>query len=531
MRFYQFFVLLVIISLFSCARRGRPEGGPIDEDKPIMVRSEPDFGTVNFKEEEIKIYFDEFIKLKDISQQLIVSPPLKYPLVIVPQGTASKFINIKIIDTLLENTTYTFNFGQSVVDNTEGNVLDNFRFVLSTGDYIDSLNIKGTIRDAFELEPAEGAIVMLYPYIDNFNDSIVFSERPTYVGAMTDSLNFEVNNIKEGKYALLALKDKNRNFKYNKKEDKIAFYNQIIEVPSTSDYPLVLFTEDKDFRLPAKPSEITKGLFFIGYEGNIDSLEVRAITETPVNFKEHWAPSVKTDTIKYWFTNYEKDSLDIFIRNRSFTDTITLKLREDKIDSLKFESITSGSLDLRDTLKIETNNPVFELDTSKIKLFKSDSIDVKYTLIQDKYKTSMYLFFEKEFDSKYKLNLYEGALTDIFGTSHDSIKKNFSTKRPSNYSSIYLTINNIKEYPVIVELVDQKGMGVATSYLTRKEEVRFENIQPGKFKVRLIYDANKNGKWDAGNYLKKIQPELVVYFKNVLTANSNWEIVETLTIQ
>ena len=74
-------------------------------------------------------------------------------------------------------------------------------------------------------------------------------------------------------------------------------------------------------------------------------------------------------------------------------------------------------------------------------------------------------------------------------------------------------------------------MGVATSYLTRKEEVRFENIQPGKFKVRLIYDANKNGKWDAGNYLKKIQPELVVYFKNVLTANSNWEIVETLTIQ
>ena len=531
MRFYQFLVLIIIVSLFSCARRGRPEGGPIDEDKPIMVRSEPDFGTVNFKEEEIKIYFDEFIKLKDISQQLIVSPPLKYPLIIVPQGTASKFINIKIIDTLLENTTYTFNFGQSVIDNTEGNILDNFRFVFSTGEYIDSLNIKGTIKNAFELEPAEGAIVMLYPYTDNFNDSIVFSERPTYVGAMTDSLNFEVNNIKEGKYALLAIKDKNRNFKYNKKEDKIAFYDKIIEVPSESDFQLVLFSEDKNFRIPTKPSEITKGFFYIGYEGNIDSLEVKAIMEKPKNFKEYWAPSVETDTIKYWFANYDLDSLDVLIRNRTFTDTITLKLREDKIDSLKFESIISGSLELRDTLKIQTNNPVFEIDTSKIKLFIRDSIDVKYTFMQDKYKTSLYMFFEKEFDSKYKLNLYQGALTDIFGTSHDSIKKNFSTKRPSNYCSIYLTINNIKDYPVIVELVDQKGKGVATHYLTRKEEVRFENIQPGKFKVRVIYDENKNGKWDSGDYLKKNQPELVVYFKNVLTANSNWEIVETLTIQ
>ncbi|MFD1316299.1 Ig-like domain-containing protein [Namhaeicola litoreus] len=531
MRVYQFFILLVLVSLYSCARRGRPEGGPIDEDKPIMVKSDPEFGTTNFKGDEIKIYFDEFIKLKDISQQLIVSPPLKYPPIIVPQGTASKFIDIKIMDTLFENTTYTFNFGQSVIDNTEGNILDNFRFVISTGDYIDSLNIKGTIKDAFKLEPAEGAVVILYPYSENFNDSIVFTERPTYVGAMTDSINFEVNNIKQGKYALLALTDKNRNFKYNKKEDKIAFYDKIIEVPSEDSYVLELFTEDKNFRLPTKPSEISKGLFFLGYEGNIDSIEVRALGNIPTSFKEHYAPSIKTDTIKYWFSNYEKDSLELFVRNRSFTDTITLKIREDEIDSLKIESITSGNLDLRDTLKIVTNNPVFEIDTSKIKLFIRDSIGVDYNFNRDKNRTSMFILFEKEFDAKYKLNLNPGALTDIFGTSHDSIRKSFTTKRPSNYSSIYLTINNIKEYPVIVQLVDQKGEGVASNYLTKKEEVRFENIKPGKFKVRLIYDKNKNGKWDSGDYLKKIQPEKVVYFKNILTANANWEIVENLTIE
>ncbi|MDH3322888.1 MAG: Ig-like domain-containing protein, partial [Flavobacteriaceae bacterium] len=115
---YRIFMIvaLLVIMISACARRGRPEGGPKDESKPIMVKTDPAFKSIRFSEKEIKIYFDEYIKLKDVTSQLIISPPLKYPPVISPQGTPSKRIVIKIKDTLQENTTYTFNFGQSITD-------------------------------------------------------------------------------------------------------------------------------------------------------------------------------------------------------------------------------------------------------------------------------------------------------------------------------------------------------------------------------------------------------------------------------
>ena len=127
MKFHYLFLIIIILALASCARRGRPEGGPKDFEKPIMVKADPAFKSLYFEEDQIKIYFDEFVKLKDVNSQLIISPPLKNSPVITPLGSPSKKITIKLSDTLHENTTYTFNFAQSIIDNTEGNILDNFK--------------------------------------------------------------------------------------------------------------------------------------------------------------------------------------------------------------------------------------------------------------------------------------------------------------------------------------------------------------------------------------------------------------------
>ncbi len=112
----NFLLVFSLLLLLSCARRGRPEGGPKDFDKPIMVKADPDFKSLHFDEDEIKIYFDEYVKLKDVNSELIVSPPLKYPLVISPLGSPSKKITIKLKDTLQEDATYTFNFAQSILE-------------------------------------------------------------------------------------------------------------------------------------------------------------------------------------------------------------------------------------------------------------------------------------------------------------------------------------------------------------------------------------------------------------------------------
>ena len=144
---YLFF-LLTIVALMQCAKRGTPTGGPKDIAPPILVRSTPANMSINFKSNKIRLYFDELIKLKDVQEQLIVSPPLKYNLEISPQGGASKYVEIKIKDTLKANTTYTLNFGQSIQDNNEGNPSSFLTYVFSTGDYIDSLQVSGVVKDA-----------------------------------------------------------------------------------------------------------------------------------------------------------------------------------------------------------------------------------------------------------------------------------------------------------------------------------------------------------------------------------------------
>src|SRR5690554_4410425 len=178
--------LLLLLSFVDCAKKGTPSGGPRDTIPPIIVQSNPENFTTNFTGNEIEIRFDEYIKLKDISKELIIFPPMKYTPIITPIST-SKTLKIKLIDTLRPNTTYSFNFGKSIVDNNEGNQFEYFKYIFSTGNYIDSLKLSGVVRDAELISPEIPATVMLYKAHENFTDSLVYSEKPTYITVTTDT--------------------------------------------------------------------------------------------------------------------------------------------------------------------------------------------------------------------------------------------------------------------------------------------------------------------------------------------------------
>jgi hypothetical protein len=167
------FLLASLLLLTNCAKRGTITGGKKDTIAPKIIYSSPDNFSTNFKGNEIKINFDELIKVKDVNKQLIISPPMKKQPIIVPQGSASKYISIKILDTLAPNTTYSFNFGQSITDNNEGNPYSQFKYVLSTGSYIDSLTVVGKVKDAYEQKPDSFISVMLYD-AKTFTDSTVY---------------------------------------------------------------------------------------------------------------------------------------------------------------------------------------------------------------------------------------------------------------------------------------------------------------------------------------------------------------------
>ncbi len=523
------FVFLITL-LSDCARRGRPEGGPKDEDAPVMTIAKPPHLTTNFKEGEIKIYFDEYIKLKDLQTQLIVSPPLKYPPIITPLGTPSKYITIKILDTLKENTTYTFNFGESVIDNTESNALHNFKYVFSTGDVIDSLKVSGTIKDAFDKDADNNVTIMLYEVNESFTDSVIYKEKPYYVASTLDTTAWEITNMKSGKYLLMALKDASKNYKFNPKEDKIGFLKEYISIPSDSvNHIIKLFKEELPFKLK-RPSEVSKGHILFGYEGKADSLKVVPF-ETSDKFQSFSHFEKDKDTLNYWYKNNVKDSIQFYIFNKEYRDTVTVKLRSKIIDSLEIIGSVRGTLHLRDQFKLLSNIPVQSIDTSKINFIDKDSVDVTHTFNIVKDKNEIELIFTKSYEQRYKLELLPNAITDFFGNVNDTLQYNLNTRKPTDYGNLYLTLQNVNRYPVIVQLIKEKGKFVEEIYSEKDQEYVFRNLVPAKYLIRIIYDDNKNKKWDTGNFLLKKQPEEVTYFDTVLDIRANWEMTETFILK
>ncbi len=525
------FLLLLLFFSFSCARRGNPSGGPKDENAPILIRTIPEFKSVNFKAKEIKIYFDEYIKLKDINKHLVISPPLKYAPIIKPLGLPSKKITIKIQDTLLENTTYTFNFGESIIDNSEGNILSNFKYIFSTGNYIDSLSLKGSVQNTFHKKAEKYVSVLLYPADTTFRDSTIYLKKPRYIASTLDSIHWEITNIKKGTYHLIALKEENSDYLFNPKTDKIGFLDTIIKIPTDKEPQIKLFKEILPFKAN-KPIEVSKGYLIFGFEGDakkfkvaIDSNEIVDKTFKSISFFEK-----EKDTLNYFFKSGKiVDSLKFNLTNTYFTSKEKIILRSSKIDTLKISSNVRGVLNFRDTLKIITNNPYIEFNKKLMELFDKDSTAVAYTL-QRKNNTNLIINFDKKENQRYRLNLYPGAIIDFFMQKNDTLKYAFSTKKITDYGNITLRITNVKD-PIIVQLLTDKFNLIEEKFTHKNTTLEFISLTPAKYNIRIIIDKNNNRKWDTGNYLKKIQPEKVLYFEKEINVKSNWFVKESMNLQ
>ena len=266
---FKYIPFLLVFLMMSCAKRGSITGGLKDTLAPVLKYSSPKNFSTDFKANEIILTFDEYVKLKNTNKQLIISPPMKHEPIILPT-TASKEITIKILDTLQPNTTYSMNFGQSIADNNEGNALNQFKYVFSTGSYIDSLSIGGIVKDAYEKNVDNFVSVMLYEVNDKFKDSVVYKEFPRYITNTLDSLRtFKLENLKAGKYLLVALKDKGSNNKFNPKDDKIGFIKHYITVPNDTLFELELFKEAQALKV-LKPMQASGNRLFLPYDSKQD---------------------------------------------------------------------------------------------------------------------------------------------------------------------------------------------------------------------------------------------------------------------
>ncbi len=517
--------------MLSCANRGRPSGGEVDVDPPEIIKSVPENFSTNFKAKEIKIYFNEFIKVKNLQKQLIISPPMSTEPVITPLGSASRYITIKIKDTLEENTTYALNFGQSIVDNNEENPYPYYRYVFSTGETIDSLSVKGYILDAENKEPDTFVSVMLYEVDSTYSDSIVYKEKPKYITNTLDSLtSFSIDNIKAGNYRLIALKDENGNFTYQQKSDKIGFYDTTISVPSDTTYVVKLFKEETPFEAK-RPKQISQQKIAFPYEGDYKDMRIKLLSKAPDSFSYRITKDPKTDSLYYWYKPmFEKDSVLFLVENKTYSDTLLYKVRKKaKPDSLIISPLQTGVLNFYSDFTIEGNIPFKAINTEKIKIIDKDSVEVPYNVTYDSLLNRYAFPIKLEENQNYNVMLLPEALTDFFENTNDTISYKLRTKQESDYGAVRMRLINAK-YPVIVQLLDENGEVKFEQSADKDQPFDFRLIDPKKYSLRVIYDANGNKKWDTGNYLKGIQPERIIYFPSVLDVRSGWDLIEDFTL-
>ena len=526
------FVALAVLALWQCAQRGTPTGGPKDVTPPQLLRTDPPNLSTNFKAKKIRLYFDEFIKLNDVANQLIVSPPLKYTPTLRPQGGTSKFIEVTIKDTLRENTTYTINFGQSIVDNNEGNPNSFLSYVFSTGDYIDSLSLQGAIKDAFNRTAEEFVSVMLYEIDSIYNDSTIYKYPPNYITNTLDSLPlFTLNNLKAGQYALFGIKDKSKNNVFDQRADKIAFLQDTITLPSDSLYLLNLFLEEPDYSVSV-PSLVAQNRILFGYSGNGKDIEIENLTPIPDSVRTLLLKERNKDTLNFWLTPTDLDSLVFSITNEQLKvkDTFTVKIRKLPTDSLILTPSHRGNFGFEDTFEILSNTPLVTLDSTRIGLLDKDTLRTAYTARLDTVDNKISFDFDVEPNQEYTMVLLPGAITDFFEEQNDTINYNLRIGSFADYANLELSLNGNLEFPIIVQLTDNNEKVIREIISEIPQPFIFNNLEPKEYGIRVIFDQNRNGKWDTGNYLKKQQPEPIKYYPDLINLRANWEERATFTI-
>lgn len=343
MRIKEFFLYALLLVLpVACASIGSPDGGPYDEEPPVLVKSTPGINATGVDNGKVEILFNENVRLQNAFEKVVVSPPQMQMPEIRYNG---KKVTVELFDSLVPNTTYSIDFNDAIVDNNEGNPYENFAYVFSTGDVVDTLAVSGTVLNAEDLEPIKGIVVGLHSCLD---DS-AFTKKAFERVSRTDSRGrFAIKGIAPGKYRVYALNDANQNFLFDQKSEKIAFMDTnvspfatlatrqdtiwrdsltidtIMDVKYTRFQPddLVLraFAEEMNVQYLIKSPREEHHRFTLYFAAPNKELPSLKGIGFDIEDKYLVDPSVKMDTLTYWL----KDSM--FYRNDTLSLAVTYKV-------------------------------------------------------------------------------------------------------------------------------------------------------------------------------------------------------------
>ncbi len=528
--------LFLSLLLFSCARVGSPVGGERDTLPPQVVSSNIDTSRVNVPRDirELRIDFDEYITLKDINRQLIISPPLRKMTKIIPSGMANKYLLIKWDDTLQANTTYNFNFGNAIQDNNEGNPLRYYNFAFSTGEKIDELYISGELKDLLAEETSVSAEKDLVVGLYAAKDTMDYRQKPYYITKADPDGYFELNYLSPGSYRILAFEDVNSNSVYDPGKENVAFFKEPVTLDkSISGLNLTLFPSRK----PVKYVEMKEspGGILMTFEGNPQTVKVLSLNQKLQDYKV--THKAKSDSVHIWFDAQKhnvgisgSENLRFSYDDGTKQDSVSLFYRYNTRNELTITNTKGNLLPPENQLTISSNYIIDNIETDKWTLV-SDSISQPFTArINENNPFEVKVESEFKEGKKYSLTVPRESLSSFYTSLPKSYRFDFEADKTENYGTLVITLENAPEQAFWFQLLNENNK-IAYSTFGKGSSFTFKALKPGTYKARILVDNNENGIWDSADLLAEEFAEDVYVFDKSIEIRPLWEIRENWNLK
>jgi len=539
-------ILFFLFLFYSCANVVAPTGGPKDIESPKIESSIPLNKSTNFNTNEVLIYFDEFVQLKNLQAELVVSPPMEETPEIKSLG---KKISIKILDSLSQDQTYTLNFGEAIIDITESNTLKNFAYIFSTGSNLDSIQMSGKVLKAFSFAAPEKAFVLLY---SNLNDTAPLTTIPDYIAKCNKNGDFKIQNIKPSVYKIYAIADANNNYKFDLPNELFAFNDSIYTLnydylkdslsKAVNDIELILFEEEPIKRYVKEKKRETRNLCLAVFNLPLEEKVKIKFLKSDLSNNYVFEFNKSNDSLKIWLTDsvqIKKDTTSFVFNYFYFDnqdsvvevlDTVHFTYKETKDSKTKFsmESLLHKTGNVSEHIPIQFifSSPLSKIDTSMIHLVELvDSIKkpIPFSINPDSIKLTKYtLDFSRKVKSTYLFTADSGAFKSINNQELDSLKFLFKIVPNEKTGNLFVTLSNVNPN-VIIQLVSDKDKIISEKIVSKSQKIEFKNLSEGSYKLKAIFDENKNGRWNSGKYIKKQQVEDVKIYSTDITLKLNWD--------
>jgi uncharacterized protein (DUF2141 family) len=536
--------------LSSCANIVSPTGGPKDIDPPKAVEAQPPDGSVNFNGKSVLIRFDEYFQAPTLQQDFLISPPLPSKPSFKIQG---KTLRITFNDSLAPGTTFRMQFGGAIRDITEGNSMKDFSFVVSTGNHLDSLEIKGLVLNAWDEKTEENLLVMLYP--DTLADSLVASTIPLQVTKPDKAGAFAFTHLPEGSYQLFAVSDRNNNLFYDLITEPFAFYPEpVVPLPSRvvvqdtlvdtakaqppiadiPAYKLRMFTATDSVQriLSATTEGRQKATIALRFPlKNPDIHFFNPAMDSLAIFRWNDAG----DSLSIWLKSGRQDSLQVGITGVGYSDTARVAFRQITAGgrgSLKVPKVAlslsvprGGKISPLDTPFIILSQPVIDFHQEKALLISSsDTVPLALQPAGNQPCLRYTIMNTLSEDTLYRVMLPAGSVQGWDGSLNDTMDWAFTRDGFNKFGKLKLLPRVISktEADIMICLMDDKSVILQTRKAMGDREEIFFPLKPGNYRLKAVLDENRNGSWDTGDFSLKKQPEKVKIMQNAVNIKADW---------